>query len=61
MVFLLTAVGLWKDQQPISGGVVTSGEIVGFERVRPDEGGTPFRFPVVGSSGLHATVHRSVP
>lgn len=47
MVFLLTAVGLWKDQQPISGGVVTTGEIVGFERVRPDEGGTPFRYPVV--------------
>jgi len=47
MVFLLTAVGMWKDQQPIPGGVVTTGEIVGFERVRQEEGGTPFRYPVV--------------
>lgn len=46
-VFLLVAVETWRGQQPIPGGVVTTGEIVGFEEVRPEGGGSPLRYPVV--------------
>ncbi len=54
--FVIGGLAMWKDQQPIPGGVITTGRIVRIAE-RVDEDNQTFRFPVIQYTDRFERVH----
>jgi len=61
IVFILVGLSMWRGQQPIEGGVLTTGQIVGHRVVRAEDsdGGTStYRYPIIEFRDQQEALHR---